>query len=317
MDGGPRSLRVDRIREDGEEIRVLELAAPDGGELPPFRAGAHIDLALGGGLIRQYSLINGQQDRHRYVIAVARAPASRGGSAWLHENVKEGDLLPVSAPRSHFGLDETARHSVLIAGGIGITPLWSMAQQLSALGRSWVLHYGARERRAAALIEDIEALAGDRAHTYFSCADGGRRLDVGDLVWDAPPGSHFYCCGPSGMIESFRQACAGLAAQFVHFERFTAAAPAAADGGFTVVLARSKREIEVQPGETILEALKSAGLNAAYSCREGVCGSCETTVVSGVPDHRDAVLSDAERGSNQTMMICCSGSLSDRLVLDL
>ena len=309
-------LRVRKIRDDALGVRVFELGDADDAELPAFAAGGHIDVHVNG-LVRQYSLFNDPGERRRYMIAVARDPASRGGSQWLHEAVGEGDELLAGAPRNQFALKEDAGHSVLIAGGIGITPIWSMAQRLAALGRSWELHYAARDRSSAALLAEIAQAAPGRVRTYFSRAAEGERLDVGDAVWNAPPGSHFYCCGPQSMIEAFHAACEGLPPTMVHVEHFRSAAPAAADGGFTVVLARSGREIDVRPGETILDALGAANVGAVFSCREGVCGSCETTVLEGTPDHRDAVLSDAERSSGRMMMICCSGSLTERLVLDL
>jgi vanillate O-demethylase ferredoxin subunit len=309
-------LQVTKSWDDGRDIRFFELRSPDGAELAAFTPGAHVDLELGGGLVRQYSLLNDSDERDRYVIAVAREPASRGGSIWLHDRLAVGDLVPVGAPRSHFALREDARHSVLIAGGIGITPIWCMAQRLIRLGRSWELHYAARDRDGAALLTEIEALAG-RATLYFSRSEGGMRIDLDTVIDAAPPGAHFYFCGPAAMLDAFRAACAGLPDDHVHFEQFTAAAPIASDGGYTIELVRSGREIEVEPGETILDAFKRVGLRATFSCREGVCGSCETGVVSGTPDHRDAVLTDAERAEGKTMMICCSGSLTERLVLDL
>jgi tetrachlorobenzoquinone reductase len=310
-------LLVTKAWDDGRDVRCFELRAPDGADLPPFTAGAHIDLALGEGLIRQYSLLNAPSEHDRYVIAVARAEASRGGSIWLHDHLKSGDRIEVAAPRSHFVLREDAAHSVLFAGGIGITPIWCMIQRLQALGKSWELHYAARDRDGATLLADIEGLGHDAATFYFTRAPGGARMDMDAIVDAASEGTHFYCCGPGGMLDSFRTACAWTPPDRVHFEQFTAAQPVATDGGFVVELAKTKREVQIEPGETILDALNRAGLRTVSSCREGVCGSCETAVLAGTPDHRDAVLTDAERAEGKTMMICCSGSLSKRLILDL
>ncbi len=313
------TVRIAAVGDVAHNIRSFELRAPDGGPLPPFVAGAHIDVDLPGGMMRQYSLLNAPHERDRYVIAVAREAASRGGSIYMHDRLGLGDTLAISAPRSHFLLDETGSYSVLVAGGIGITPIWCMAQRLTAIGARWEMHYAARTRGAAALLEEIELAVAEgsgRLATYFNL-DGDPLMDLAGIVASAPDGAHFYCCGPLGLLDAYKLACAGVPADRVHFEQFTAAAPAALDGGFTIELARSGRAIEVAAGESILDALKAAGMRAAYSCREGVCGSCETAVLAGTPDHRDAILTDAERAEGKTMMICCSGSLSAKLVLDM
>lgn len=298
-----------------EDVRRFELRSASGEALPPFTAGAHIDIDLAEAGIRQYSLLNAPSEADRYVIAVARDPASRGGSIHMHDRLGVGDVIAISAPRCHFALVDDASYSVLVGGGIGITPLWCMAQRLDQIGKPWELHYAARTRGHAALIGEIER-AGGRLSTYFNL-EGDPLMDLPAIVAAAPPGAHFYCCGPSGLIDAYQAACAGLPADHVHFERFAAAAPAATDGGYEVELVRSRRTITVEPGQSILDALAAAGMRATFSCREGVCGSCETAVVSGIPDHRDAILTDAERAEGKTMMICCSGSLSRRLVLDL
>lgn len=310
------SVRVHTIIDETETVRLFELRSVDGGDLPVFVAGAHIDIALGGDLVRQYSLLNAPHETHRYVIAVAREVASRGGSIYLHEQVEAGDLLGISLPRTHFALDETAPYSVLIAGGIGVTPIWCMAQRLSAIGHDWEMHYAARTRDGAALLGAIEPVADGRLATYFNL-DGDPLMDLPAIVAAAPEGTHFYCCGPAALLDAYKLACASLPPAQVHFEQFTAAGPVASEGGFTLELAKSRKTVEVAPGQTILDALKGAGFRAAYSCREGVCGACETTVLAGVPDHRDVVLTDEERAAGKTMMICCSGALSSRLVLDL
>ncbi|OCC24437.1 hypothetical protein MB02_07625 [Croceicoccus estronivorus] len=314
------AVRVAALVEDSEGVRIFDLRPLDNGELPPFTAGAHIDVHAGPDLVRQYSLLNAPDERHRYVIAIALELESRGGSRHFHTNVKAGDVLTISAPRCHFALDESAAHTVLFAGGIGITPIWSMAQRLRHLGRSFELHYTAQRRGRAPLLDHLENASIDAVETiatYFSRDPGGKRPDVESIVRTAPPGSHFYCCGPGGLLDAFRAACGHLPPERVHFEQFTAVAPVADDGGFTVELARSKRTIEVLPGQTILDAIKEAGLRTTSSCREGICGSCETVVLAGTPDHRDAVLTDAEKAEGNVMMICCSGSCTPKIVLDL
>jgi ferredoxin-NADP reductase len=310
-------LQIHSAVYDGQDIRLLDLRAGDGSLLPIFRAGDHIDVAAGSERVRQYSLLNDPHERHRYVIAVLRHAHGRGGSAHLHESVAAGDHLSVGPPMGHFGLDEGAAHSVMIAGGVGVTPLWSMAQRLQRIGRSWAMHYVARTPEVATLLGPLRGLGGDRVTLYFSRAPGGTRPDLEQLVAASPSGTHFYACGPGALIEAFKTACRDLPSTHVHLEYFNAAAPAAVVGGFKLELAQSKRTFEVKPGQTVLEALSAHGVSVPYACREGVCGSCETRVLSGRPDHRDLVLTDAERAENKTMMVCCSGSLSDCLVLDL
>lgn len=310
------NTRVTRAQTIAHQIRLLELAAIDGGDLPVFAPGAHIDIRLPNGLVRQYSLLNPSSRTDRYLIAVAREENGRGGSAQIHDALAEGDVLPISAPRCHFPLHEEAPHSVLIAGGIGITPIWCMAQRLIEIGASFELHYAARTRGHAALLAEISQAAPDALQTYFNL-EGDALMDLPAIAAAAPAGSHFYCCGPLPLIAAYREACSSLPNEQVHFEQFSASTPAAVEGGFTVELAKSGLSIEVASGETILDALVREGIASNYSCREGICGSCETAVLEGMPDHRDAILTDAERADGRTMMICCSGSLGKKLVLDL
>ena len=309
------SLRIVSATWEAPNIVSYELRPPEGGELPPFTAGAHIDLSLPNGLVRSYSLVNSQSERHRYVIAVQKDRASRGGSKWVHENFRVGELLTANGPRNNFALEEAAEKSVFIAGGIGITPILSMTERLSALGRDWELVYCARKRAGTAFLESLQRKPQVRFN--FDEEPGGKMLDIAAVVKAAPANAHFYCCGPLPMLEAFEQATRDLPRERVHVEYFTAKAPPAVEGGFTVVLARKGLTIAVAPGKTILETLRDHGVDVPYSCTEGVCGTCETRVLEGVPDHRDLILTEAERASNKTMLICCSGSKSEKLVLDL
>ena len=269
-------------------------------------------------MIRSYSLVNDQSERHRYVIAVNKDVAGRGGSSFVHDGFKAGDIVTVSMPRNNFALREDAEWSLLIAGGIGITPLLSMIRRLQALRRPWKLSYAARTRRAAAFLDELGAIGPDaQLHLHFDDEHGGRPLDLAALVGSAPAGAHLYCCGPVPMLEAFEKATAGRPAEHVHVEYFQAKQAPAVDGGFEVRLARSNRTIAVEPGKTILNAVLDAGVMANYSCSEGVCGTCETRVIEGIPDHRDLFLSPEEQAANKTIMICCSGSKSGTLVLDL
>jgi vanillate O-demethylase ferredoxin subunit len=308
-------LRVKATTWEAPNILSYDLRAPDGRELPPFTAGAHVDIHLGNGLIRSYSLLNSQAERHRYVIGVQKDAATRGGSKWVHERIRTGELVTISAPRNNFPLVEHATHSILFAGGIGITPIMSMVERLAALGRSWELHYCARTRSNAAFVDRLERRP--EVHFNFDGEPGGSVLDLAAIVRSASDQTHFYCCGPLGMLGAFEQATASLAGERVHVEYFSAKEPPAQSGGFTVVLAKSGREIPIPAGKSILDTLLDAGIDIAHSCKEGVCGTCETPVLDGVPDHRDLILTKEEQAANRSMMICCSGAKTERLVLDL
>lgn len=300
------------IRREAEGIHSYEFQPLDGRPLPAFTAGAHVDIHLPAGP-RQYSLCNPQDERHRYVVAVKRDPHGRGGSAWLHEHARVGESFRLSAPRNHFPLREDAAHTVLLAGGIGITPIACMVQRLRALGRSWELHYGVRHRDEAAF---VDLLGTQGVHLHVD-SERGTPLPLATIVAGAAADAHLYCCGPGPMLETFEQACRSRPASHVSVERFAAAQPAATGGGFTVRLARTGLSVQVEPGNTILEALRARGVEIQASCEQGICGTCETRVLAGRPDHRDSLLSDEEKASNQVMMVCCSGSRDPLLVLDL
>lgn len=318
----PVWVRGIRIEADG--VRSFELC-PATGSLPPATPGAHIDVHLPNELVRQYSLIAGS-DSTRYVIGVNRDANSRGGSRCLHEQLQVGAQLTISVPRNHFALHENAAHSVLIAGGIGITPLYAMAARLTELGRAWTLYYCVRTRQRAAFLDALEALArqgNGRLQLICDQEPGQAALDLAEVVarHDGAD-THFYCCGPAPMIAAYEQACAALPAERVHLEYFSAApqatgADAAAEHGFRVRLARSGQSVEIPPGRSILEVLLERGMPIFNSCREGMCGSCETAVLDGQPEHRDRVLSAAERAAGNTMMICVSRCRGEELTLDL
>jgi len=307
------------ITAEAAGVLSFELRPVDGATLPAFTAGAHVDLHLPGGLVRSYSLLNPQEERHRYLVAIQRDPQGRGGSQAAHE-LRVGQQLEISRPRNNFPLDESAPHSVLVAGGIGITPLWSMAQRLESLGRSWELYYCARTRAQAALLEPIQQLppaARARVHLHFDHEPGGRVLDLAELLARHPAGTHFYCCGPAGMLQAFQQCTADRPRACVHLEYFSNAKEAASSGGFSVQLARQGLSLPVPAGQTILQTLLDAGVDVPHSCLDGVCGSCEVRVLAGEPDHRDLVLGPEEQARNDRMMICCSGCRGESLVLDL
>lgn len=312
-------FQVSCIRYEADGIVSLELT-PKGGALPDFSAGSHIDLHLGNGQVRSYSLMNAPGERSLYRIGVFRDPDSKGGSAYIHDLLRVGQVLRVDAPRNNFVLHHDAEQSVFIAGGIGVTPFLAMAGTLNAAGRPWTLYYGCRDRNRAAFLHQLNAFALEghgRLICHFDDENNGRLLDIAAIIASTTPRAHFYCCGPSGMLTTFRAACEHLHPDHVHFEYFSSDVEIASDGGFDVVLARSGRRIGIPAGSTILDTLAAVGVSVPYSCQQGICGACEVKVLSGTPDHRDMILSDAERASNATMLICCSGSLSDELVLDL
>lgn len=309
------NLRIKSAVWEAPNIISYELMRSDGGELPEFTAGAHINISLPSGLVRSYSLINSQSERHRYVIAVQKDRESRGGSKWIVQNFRPGEILSVDQPRNNFELNETAEKSIFIAGGIGITPILSMIDRADAIGRDWDLIFYSRTRNSTPFLERLKDKPCVRLH--FDREPGAEILDINSLVSAVPAGVHLYCCGPLTMLEAFEQATKARAAETVHVEYFTAKEPPATQGGFVVVLAKSGREIAIPAGKTILTALRDEGVDVPHSCTEGICGTCETKVLEGIPDHRDRILTDAQRLANKTMMICCSGAKSGKLVLDL
>lgn len=313
-------VKVAGITPETDRVSTFELTAADGGTLPPFTAGAHIDLHLGNGLVRSYSLLNDPAENHRYVIAVQKEVDGRGGSLYMHDALGVGDTLKVDCTENRFELCEDAKHSVLIAGGIGITPLMAMVARLRRLNRSWELHYVARTRRDAAFIGALEAF-GDRnpspVRFYATREAGGGRPDIAAIVAAAGLGTHFYCCGPLPMLKDFETAAPADAAGRFHREHFSSEEAPALYGGFEVELRRSGKVLMVIPGKTILDTLLEHKVSVSFSCSEGMCGSCLTAVIDGVPDHRDQFLTDEEKAGNDRIMICCSGARSQRLVLDL
>lgn len=316
---GSIKVRVRTITWLCDRVRAYELCGLDDAELPPFTAGAHIDVQLGNGLSRSYSLCNDPEERHRYVIAVQREPAGRGGSVWIHDKLGAGEIVEIERPLNHFALAEDAETHVLIAGGIGITPVLSMARRLNRTGRDWRLHFAVRDRAHAPFLsqlDQLDASGGNRVHLHVDAENGSAPLDIGEVVRAGPANAHLYCCGPEPMLAAFEAACAGLDCASVHMERFTGVEAPALDGGFEVELARAGVTLTVAEGQSILGAITEAGIDAPYSCTEGICGTCVTTVLSGTPDHRDLVLTDQEKQAGDVMLICCSGSKGPRLVLD-
>jgi ferredoxin-NADP reductase len=310
------SVRVAAMRYEAERIVSVELVSSTGEALPPFAAGAHIDLHLPNSVVRSYSLSNSPGERERYVVGVLNDRNSRGGSSYVHEKLRVGATIRISVPRNLFALDASASHSVLIAGGIGITPIACMFNELRQQGKSVELLYCARSRGEAAFATTLLPQQGVTAH--FD-ADAGAPPDLRAILATKPASAHFYCCGPTAMLNAFEAACAALGLANVHVERFAPAEPVAAtqNGSYVAQLARSNKTITVTGGKSLLDALLEAGVQVEHSCREGICGACETRVLDGQPDHRDTVLSQAERVAGKSMMVCVSGCKGQGLTLDL
>lgn len=312
--------RIHAIVQETPEIKVFHLRDAQGLALPAYEAGAYIGVRLGADMVRQYSLCGDPADTATYVIAVKREPESRGGSRAMHDSLRAGDLLRIGCPRNNFALDPAATHSLLLAGGIGVTPLLGMARQLLRRHRPFELHYFSRSERDTAfyrLLQEPGFAAGTTFHHGLQAqavAQALRRALAGQGA-----GTHIYACGPAPFMDAAVQAAAGTPALPLHLEYFSAAAPDAADAGqaFSVRLARSGGTYRVGEGETIVAALAAHGIYIDTSCEEGVCGTCIQDVVEGVPDHRDHVLSEAEKQSCGKIVPCVSRSKTGLLVLDL
>ena len=314
------SVRVISKTPIAIDIIAFEFAAVDGASLPPFSAGAHIDVHIAPGLVRQYSLCNSPAETHRYQIAVLREPTSRGGSIAMHEQLQVGQIFRISSPRNHFPLTP-APNTLLFAGGIGITPILCMAERLAATDAAFQMHYCARTADRAAFRERIATSAYANS-VVFHFDDGAQdqKLDLHATLRAAPGGSHLYVCGPAGFIDfviSSAQELGWPEAQ-LHREYFAGAThDTSQDGSFEVVLASSGKVYSVPADTSIVQALAAHGIEIEMSCEQGVCGTCVTRVLEGIPDHRDTYFSDSEKRANNQCTPCCSRSLSPRLVLDL
>ncbi len=304
-----------------QDICAFELVAADGVALPPFSAGSHIDVHVPGGLVRQYSLCNDPAETHRYLIAVLKDAASRGGSVAMHEQVQVGDSIEISLPKNHFALAHEAGHSLLIAGGIGITPILCMAERLAIVGEAFELHYCTRSKERTAFHERIvsSGFAG-QAHFHFDDQAPEQRLDIDALLALPRHGVHLYVCGPKGFMDAVLGSARakGWPESQLHYEFFSAEpVKSDADGSFEVQLASSGRIVTVAKDQTVVNALLGVGIQVPTSCEQGVCGTCLTRVLKGVPDHRDVFLTPEEQAANDQFTPCCSRSKTPRLVLEL
>lgn len=315
------SVRVSRRWVEAVDVVALELTDPQGAALPSFQAGSHIDVEVLPGLVRQYSLCNDPSERHRYIVGVLRVQQSRGGSAGVHERLQVGTTVRISAPRHQFALSNEATHHVLMAGGIGVTPILAMARSLETAGASFELHYCARSKSRAAFLDALQSTSlADRTHLHFD-NEPDTRFNARQCLAGQGPGSHAYVCGPSGFMEHVFEAAraAGWPPGNLHREFFSPVQPTAGDGEtpFELHLARSGRIVIVPAGATALQALRDAGIDVPSSCESGICGTCLTNVIEGTPDHRDSYLTDQERVAGDCFTPCCSRALGGRLKVDL
>lgn len=312
-----RTLKVDAVTPVAHDVVQLRLVAPDGASLPRWTPGAHIDLECGDtGLSRSYSLCGDPADTGAWTVAVLKDPDSRGGSAWLHANVKPGDRIKVKGPRNHFRFDESVQRAVFVAGGIGITPVMTMARLAKQRGIDYVFHYSGRTRGAMAFVDALAAEHGDRLVLHVK--DEGGRADLAALFAQPQAGTTIWACGPERMLDALAQACAGWPEDSLRVEHFHGAQGSldpSREHAFEVVLKDSGLVVQVPADRTVLDALRAANIDVQSDCGEGLCGSCEVRVLEGEVDHRDVVLTRAERPGK--MMVCCSRAKDGRLVLEL
>ena len=314
-----QALQVTDVQAEARDVVLIELKAVDGAALAPFEPGAHLEVDLPNGLVRHYSLTNDCRERDRYVIGVGRAVNSRGGSAFIHQSLRCGMRLATSPPRNNFALDQTANSYLFIAGGIGVTPVMSMIRWCEAQSRPWRLVYATRNCQRTAFYEALRE-HGSRVHFHFD-DQAGTFLDVREWLAEQRSGHHVYCCGPQTMMQAVQAHASHLPPQTVHFEHFAApSAPTtetAVSAAFRVDLRRSGLSLPISADLSILEVLEANGVKVPFSCREGLCGTCETVVCEGEIEHRDYVLSQEQRAAGKSMMVCVSRARSPVLVLDL
>lgn len=313
---------ISRKQVEAQNVSVLELVPDNGEQLPPFSAGAHIDIYMSNGITRQYSLCNSPREHHRYLISVLRETSSRGGSAFMHDNVFEGDMISISPPKNHFALEADAKRSILIAGGIGITPILSMAEELRDAEADFELHYAGRSLHRMAFVERIRSGSiGNETKFYLDDDAPDKRFNAQSLVGKPSDSTHIYVCGPSGFIESILGAAhaSGWAEANLHREFFGAAAPVKMNPSdpFEMEIKSTGKILLVPADKSALEVLSEHGVDVPSSCEQGVCGTCLTRVLAGEPDHRDMFLSDGEKRQNSHFTPCCSRARSRRLILDL
>ena len=321
MNSATFQVRVVAKSTVATDIAAFELVDPAGKPLPPFSAGSHIDVHVADGLVRQYSLCNDPSESHRYLIGVLRDAGSRRGSIGMHDRVSVGDLIRISAPKNHFPLAKGASHSLLMAGGIGVTPILCMAERLAQSDSSFEMHYCTRSRDRAAFRERIAASPfAAKVQFHFDDEDAAQRINLASVLAAPSEGVHLYVCGPKGFMDATLSIArnAGWPADRLHYEFFSAdIAPSESDESFEVKLASSGRIVVVPKDQTVIQALAAASVEVPSSCEQGVCGTCLTRVIEGIPDHKDLFLTPEEQALNDQFTPCCSRSKTRQLVLDI
>lgn len=318
-------LKVTLVKDLTANVKMFEFVAANGGDLPPFAAGAHIDIKTGSG-VRSYSLANNPNERHRYVTAILREPAGKGGSRWMHESITPGITIKASAPIQNFPLIESADKTLLLGGGIGITPLLSMSHRLLEIGADFHLYYCTRAAEDTAFYNEVKALLGDKVTFYHDGGDVSKGINLKQVFGSRPHNAHLYVCGPAGLLNAARNATSHWSPESVHFELFAsskteedrAADAAKVNAAFEVELAQSGVTFTIPADRSILDVLLDNGYGVPYACEDGWCGACTITLISGKADHRDEFLSDADKAANEKIQVCISRAMpGEKLVLDM
>jgi ferredoxin-NADP reductase len=319
------TLEVSAIRQLTPDIKLFELVARDGA-LPPFEAGAHIDIDTGNGLRRSYSLAGDPEDLGRYVTAILREPHGGGGSQWMHDKVEAGDVLTATPPSNNFPLAENAKHHLLIAGGIGITPILAMGYRLRRIGADFHLYYCTRSPETTAFLDEVRQVFGDHATFIHDGGDVSKGIKLDRVLANPAEGTHLYVCGPSGLINATRESARHWPEGSVHYELFSSARTEAEKAeiagrpneAFEIVLKSTGERLTVPPDKSILEVLSEHGINVIYTCEEGWCGNCVIDLLGGKADHRDEVLTEVEKAENRKIQVCISRAQpGETLILDL
>lgn len=321
MNPGTLTVRVARKTTEALDVCTFELVAHDGAVLPAFSAGSHVDVRLPNGITRQYSLCNDPTEQHRYLIGVLKDPATRGGSKAMHEDVKEGDIIEISTPKNHFPLAHDAKRSLLFAGGIGVTPILCMAERLATLDADFEMHYCSRSPERTAFRSRIaESALARKVRFHFDDGAPDQKLDLAAVLASPAADTHLYVCGPKGFIDAVLGTArkAGWPEAQLHCEFFSAeVVKSDNDASFEIKLASSGRILLVPADKTVTNVLAEAGVEIPVSCEQGVCGTCLTRVLAGIPDHKDMYLTPEEQAKNDQFTPCCSRSKSGQLTLDL
>jgi phthalate 4,5-dioxygenase reductase subunit len=313
-------LRVSSKKAYSNDLCQYELVSSNFDLLPPYDPGAHIDLNIGNDFRRSYSLVGDHQDRARYIIGVRREKPSRGGSTWLLDHLEPGHTITSSSPTNNFPLDDQATSYILIAGGIGITPFLSMGYELKRQGLKYYLHFCVRDEESAPLLDEVKNIFGDQLTVYADGGDPAHGINLTSVLENPVKGGHVYVCGPPGLVASVRADASHWPEETVHWEQFSPESEDYSDQNeiFEVLLSRQNMRLTVEKDKTILETVRSVGINIESSCENGLCGCCRTRLLGGIPQHRDSILTDSQKSSSQEVMICVSRAKSgETLVLDL